>query len=374
MAEVWQLIKQAIERFYEVVVAWLGGFQFDPASWDATTRLVVLGAVLLLVLWLLLRRRGSSAARRSGWPQFLVTNGSITLLTAGPGSAPAATTTANAATAAPADGGRRKPAALAAPAEGHYQLKMTVNNLNSFAVQLLELAVQTSAGGLPVIADAAAVLPPHGAVDVLVDLYDLPGDRGTVTLYLHNSASRPRSLRLVAPLEWEAWNQRYRVKGTALRIDQAGAPASEQFRRKRIGELRRQKVGSALKSAGSSVGRRVTGVFDDLKERRARAAADAAASRKARAAALQRETPISVPLAPSRSAASATSSGPSASGPQDEGEAAPPRERVEWPDAGIDAPESLGAEQRPPTTAHEPSASDDDRRAERPRLDFPDEF
>jgi len=351
MAEVWELIKQAIQRFYEVTVAWVVAAQLDPRRWDDTTRLVVLGAVLLLALWLLLRRRGNRSSRRSGWPQFLVTNGSITLLSAGPGSVPAAATTTHAATPAPADGGRRKPAALAAPAAGHYQLKMTVNNLNAFAVQLLELAVQTGTGRPPVIADAAAVLPPHGAVDVLVDLSDLPGDRGTVTLYLHNSASRPRSLRLTAPLEWEPWNQRYRVKGTAIRIDQAGVPASEQYRRRRIGQLRRQKLGAAFRAVGGSVARRVTGALQDLRASRARAAAEAAA-RKARTATLQRESPIAVPLAPSRSAASG------------DGQVARPGERVEWPDAGVQRPT---ADPRAPGT-------DEEVQRDRPRLDFPDEF
>lgn len=353
MAEVWQLIKQAIQQFYEVVVAWATDLQLDPRGWDDATRLVVLGVVLVMVLWLLLRRRGTSSARRAGWPQFLVTNGSITLLSAGPGSVPAAATTTHAATPAPADGGRRKPAALTAPAEGHYQLKMTVNNLNAFAVQLLELAVHTGAGRLPVIADAAAVLPPHGAVDVLVDLYDLPGDRGTVDLYLYNSASRPRSLRLTAPLEWEPWNQRYRVKGTALRTDQAGVPASEQYRRRRVGQLRRQKMGSAFQAAGASLWRRVTGAVQELRDNRAKAAA-AAAARKARSTALQRESPISVPLAPSRSVA--PGEGP-----------AQPRERVEWPEAGVDRTERPTADPRAP-------ARDEEAQPDRPRLDFPDEF
>jgi hypothetical protein len=222
-------------------------------------------------------------------------------------------------------------------------------------VQLLELAVQTVAGRLPVIADAAAVLPPHGAVDVLVDLYDLPGDRGTVTLYLHNSASRPRSLRLTAPLEWEAWNQRYRVKGTGLRIEQAGAPASEQYRRRRIGQLRRQRLGAALKAASGSALRRVTGLVRDVRARRARAAAAAAAAREASVAALRRESPISVPLAPSRSAASG------------EGPGTPARERVEWPAAGL-----AGSE--PPTAPRTPPGPDAEPDKERPRLDFPDEF
>lgn len=366
MAEVWQLIKQAIERFYEVVVSWTSNLQLDPRAWNDATRLVVLGAVLLVVLLLLLRRRGTRSGRRAGWPQFLVTNGSITLLAAGPGSGPAAATIANAATAASADGGRRRPAALTAPAEGQYQLKMTVNNLNGFAVQLLELAVQTAAGRTPVIADAAAVLPPHGAVDVLVDLYDLPGDRGTVTLYLHNSASRPRSLRLTAPLEWEPWNQRYRVKGTALRIDQAGAPASEQYRRRRMGELRRQKVGSAFRTTGSSLWRRVTGAIEALKVRRARAAAAAAAAssaaREARTGAVRRESPISVPLAPSRSVGSS------------EAAAQQQRERVQWPEGGLDRQERSGTDAAPPAAPSRPTPPDDAQHHERQRLDFPDEF
>jgi len=234
---------------------------------------------------------------------------------------------------------------------------MTVNNLNAFAVQLLELAVQTGAGRLPVIADAAAVLPPHGAVDVLVDLYDLPGERGSVVLYLHNSASRPRNLRLTAPLEWEPWNQRYRVKGTALRIEQGGAPASEQYRRRRIGQLRRQKVGSAVRSAGGSLWRRATGALQEFRANRARAAADAAAAREARLSAQRREEPITVPLAPSR-----------ASGVNEE-RPAQQRERVQWPDPDVDPSRSPR-----PVDEGRPAPSEEDARPERPRLDFPDEF
>src|SRR5690606_27085973 len=237
-----------------------------------------------------------------------------------------------------------------------YQLRMTVNNLNAFPVQLLELTVQTGSGRQPVIADAAAVLPPHGAVDVLADLYDLPGERGTVALYLHNSASKPRSLRLLAPLEWEPWNQRYRVKGTGLRVERSGAPASELYRRRRLGQLRRRRIGSAAATAVGSVWRGVTGAVRELQVRRAKAAAAAAAAREARSGSFPRESPITVPLAPSRSERI------------DAGAADAYRDRVEWPgehrDATDEAVEVAGGT---PATGDEPPR-------ERQRLDFPDEF
>lgn len=361
MAEVWELIKQAIERFYEVALAWLAGLNLDPRAWDDTTRLVVLAVVLVLVVALSLRRRGGRSARRAGWPEFLVTNGSIYLLSdeAEPSGS------SHAAVAAPADGGTRKPAQLAAPADARYQLRMTVNNLNAFPVQLLELTVQTGSGRQPVIADAAAVLPPHGAVDVAADLYDLPGERGSLALYLHSTASRPRSLRLVAPLEWEPWNQRYRVKGTDLRVEQSSVPASELYRRRRLGQLRRQRVGAAVVGAGASAVRGVTGAARQLQERRRRAAAAALAAREARTASGMRESPITVPLAPSRSRSDVE--GGTAGVHTEGGNPHGGRERLTWPDEYRDPPERRsGKDGAPPAV--------DDPPRERQRLDFPDEF
>jgi hypothetical protein len=114
-------------------------------------------------------------------------------------------------------------------------------------------------------------------------------------------------------------------------------------------------VGSAVRAASGSAWRRVTNVVHEVRANRARAAAAAAAAREANAAALRRETPISVPLAPSRS----TGAG--------EGQAAQPRERVEWPAAGLDGTERPAA----PGKTTEP---DGEVEKDRPRLDFPDEF
>src|SRR5690606_22896016 len=166
-----------LQRSYEAALQWLASLQYDPRRWDALTWLVVVALALLLVLVLTStgRRR-----RRGVGPQFLLTNGQIVLL-------------ADLPQAAPADGGRRRPALLEAPAEADYQLRVTVNNLNPYPVQLLEIAVRTSGGKLPVVADASAVVPPNGAVDVVVDMSDLPGERGTLELYLYTTKVAPRS-------------------------------------------------------------------------------------------------------------------------------------------------------------------------------------
>src|SRR5690606_31189131 len=99
-----------------------------------------------------------------------------------------------------------------------YQLRMTVSNLNAYPMQLLELTVRVSGLRQPVVADASAVVPPHGAVDVVADLAELPGDSGSFELYLFGTRARPRTVRLTVPLEWEPWNQRYRLRATGQRV------------------------------------------------------------------------------------------------------------------------------------------------------------
>src|SRR5690606_9807431 len=114
----------------EAALQWLAARQYDPRQWDALTWLLVAGAVLLVIALLV---SGDRRRRRGGGPQFLLTNGQVVLL----GEAPQA---------AVADGGRRQPALLQAPADADYQLRVTVNNLNTYPVQLLEIAVRTSGG------------------------------------------------------------------------------------------------------------------------------------------------------------------------------------------------------------------------------------
>ena len=252
LSQAWQDLQLAFER----VVRWLASLQYDPRQWDLNTGLLVGGAALLLVAVLVSGRR---RRRVSKGPQFLLTNGQIVLLDDIP-------------VAAAADGGRRQAALLQAPPGADYQLRVTVNNLNPYPVQLLEIAVRTSAGRLPVVADASAVVPPNGAVDVVADIADLPGERGSLELYLYNNKVAPRSLRLLVPVDWEPWNQRYRVRATAQHVEGTRVVASEVRQRQERAAVRRGKVKEWVGATAQGVAERAGDLRRELGEKREQAA------------------------------------------------------------------------------------------------------
>ena len=347
---------QDVQLAYERAVQWIASLQYDPRLWDTNTWLLVVGAVLLLIAIL---ASGSRRRRVSKGPQFLLTNGQIVLLDGPPPAAAAA-------------GGTRQPALLQAPPDSEYQLRVTVNNLNAYPVQLLEIAVRTSAGKLPVVADASAVVPPNGAVDVVADIVDLPGDRGTLELYLYNTKVAPRSLRLAVPIDWEPWNQRYRVRATAQRLEATRVVASEARQRQEKAAVRRGRMKKLVGSTTQGISERAGEVRRDLAARRERAAKERRLRSEAEREAAERrrgehqEGPFSVPLAPSPGRRAGDQ-------PRDE---ARDEAREEPRHEPGDEPRRLRDE---PAEPGETRAPDDlevsDREPEPPRrLEFPDDF
>ena len=138
------------------------------------------GGVLLVLflLWLLLRRR---EPRKDGRPEVLLSLGTI---------------------AAP-DGG-------VAGTEGRHLLRLTVSNLNTYAVQVLELALKTPEMDAPVTAEVAAVVPPEGSVLLEQPVTGVTGDEGRLNVYFYTAGKR-RIYRLQAPFALEPWNNRYKV-------------------------------------------------------------------------------------------------------------------------------------------------------------------
>lgn len=349
---------QDAQRSYEGALRWLASLQYDPRQWDALTWLVV-AAVALVVLFLLIS--GGRRRRLGAGPQFLLTNGQIALL----GEAPRA---------AAADGGKRQPALLQAPADADYQLRVTVNNLNAYPVQLLEIAVRTSGGDLPVVADASAVVPPNGAVDVVADIADLPGERGTLELYLYNNRVAPRSLRLIAPLDWEPWNQRYRVRATAQHVEGTRVVASEVRQRQERAAVRREKVKEWVGSTAHGVAERAGELRREVASKREQALRQRRARREAeRQEAERREGPFSVPLAPSGGGVRGQVDRP-LDEPHEAGDA-PASERT---DLTSQAPEHdadvVGFDHDEETREPNDLALTDREPEPRPRLEFPDEF
>lgn len=291
MQRVVELMWEAVQEFYRVAVDWVTGLplDLDVRAWPLQYWLI--GAAVLLTL-LLLVRRPRRRARPKNWPELMISHGEVALAESGP-------------VAAPADGGRRRAALLSAPEGAAFQLRMTVSNLNPYPMQLLELALRVSGRKQPVVADASAVVPPHGAVDVVADLTDLPGDTGSFELYLHGTRSRPRSVKLVVPLEWEPWNRRYRLLATGQRVERAGALPSTAVLRTQRGRRRSARFAAAARSVAAGTANAVSNGLGRIghearrgKARFLEARAAHAAAREARAAELrpQRPVPISVPF------------------------------------------------------------------------------
>ncbi|HRQ10070.1 MAG TPA: hypothetical protein PLG36_03550 [Trueperaceae bacterium] len=217
-----ELAGNAVAQTYRAARDWLLGLlagleggPLDPRGWQLLTWLVVLG-LLAVVVALLARARGR---KRMRLPEMMISHGEV-LLVGEPGTD----------YVAPGDGGLG--AGLEAPPRAQHLLKLALSNLNPYPVQLIELAVRTRGSRLPVVAEAGAVVPPNAAVDVSADLFDLPGDEGVVELYLFSGRVKGRLFRLVAPLEWEPWDQRYRVKALEGRTVPARRLASQERRRR----------------------------------------------------------------------------------------------------------------------------------------------
>ncbi|MBX3141819.1 MAG: hypothetical protein KF875_13770 [Trueperaceae bacterium] len=217
-----QLAGEAVANTYRAVVEWVStvlGGSSDPTAWTATVWSAAGLALLLVVLVLLLVAAARRRRRRRFVPEMMMSHGEIALLGDGD----------RAFVESKVDGSLDS--RLEAPAGGKYLLKLALSNLNPYPVQLLELAVRAGRGGLPVVAEAGAVVPPNGAVDVAADLFDLPGHGGVIELYLYSNKLKARTFRLAAPLEWEPWARRYRVKALEGRTEAAPRLASEDRRR-----------------------------------------------------------------------------------------------------------------------------------------------
>lgn len=249
-----QLAGEAVANTYRAVADWVSttlGGSSDPTTWTATAWSAAGLALLLVVLVLLLAAAARRRGRRRLVPEMLMSHGEI-LLVGEPGAREA--------------GASGFDARLQAPADGKYLLKLALSNLNPYPVQLLELSVRAARGGLPVVAEAGAVVPPNGAVDVAADLFDLPGDGGVIELYLYTNKLRAKTFRLSAPLEWEPWARRYRVKALAGRTEAAQRLASEDRRRfegleyaRERRRVKRAAVAGAVRERAEGLRRQVEG-------------------------------------------------------------------------------------------------------------------
>lgn len=175
--EAWGAVLSFLTGLYEVALRFAGGL--DPLAWA-----IAGGALLLiLLLWLLLRRREPRKNRNR--PEVLISLGSI-----------------SATEGADAKGVVLRP--------HRFSLRMTVSNLNTYAVQVLELALKTPEMDVPATAEVAVVVPPEGSVVLTEPLPEIVGEEGRLNLYFYTAGSK-RVYRLGTTFALEPWNDRYKV-------------------------------------------------------------------------------------------------------------------------------------------------------------------
>lgn len=162
----------------------------DPLVWW-----IAGGALLLLLLLRLLLRRRDPAA--TGRPEVLLSLGTIRL-----------------------SEGLDASGEVLLPQQ--QLLRATVSNLNTYAVQVLELALKTPEMATPVTAEVTAVVPPEGSVVIEEPLPELAGEEGQLGLYFYAAGNR-YLYRLQASFALEPWNSRYKISP----LGQSVAPARQ---------------------------------------------------------------------------------------------------------------------------------------------------
>lgn len=170
----------------------------DPLVWWVAGGV----ALALVLLWLLFRRRRAAASSR---PEVLLSLGTIVSQDGVP------------------EGSVDRPGAK-------HRLRLTVSNLNPYAVQVLELALKTPEMNAPVTAEVAAVVPPEGSVVLEEPIEGLTGDEGRLNLYFYTVGGRG-VYRLQAPFTLEPWNERYKISPVNQSVTPARRLASAEVSR-----------------------------------------------------------------------------------------------------------------------------------------------
>ncbi len=252
-----ELAWEALRAAWQQVAAWASGVieagLLDPRGWGVLTWAVLAGLVVVGLVLGLVRRRQRRAARAV--PELMISHGEITLeqaeLQPGFGAGGPATFGAGGASGAT------------------HRLSLTLSNLEATPLQLLELAVRTRGQRRPVVAEAGAVVPPNGAVDVVAELYDLPGEVGVVELFLYSGRGRRRTFRLSAPLEWEPWAKRFRIVALSSVVTPVQRLASQELRRQERRAYETAKRRERSRELMEATWRKAGEFSQQLKERRA---------------------------------------------------------------------------------------------------------
>ncbi len=185
----WNSVVSFFSNLWNTLLPTLQSFLqgLDPLMWG----IIAAGLLILLLLLMLLRGRRPEESAPSK-PELLVSLGEIRVLDdyvdkSGEDNR----------------GGLMRPVSHA--------LRMTVSNLNTYPVQLLEVALKTPEMDAPITLETAQIVAPEASVMLKEKLPQFSGEEGKLTLYFYLSGSGKRYVSLSANFEFEPWDARYKV-------------------------------------------------------------------------------------------------------------------------------------------------------------------
>lgn len=213
LSNLWAALAPALQRL-------------DPLTWG----MIATALFILLLLLMLLRRRPEEPAL--GKPELLVSLGEIRVLDdyVEPDDVRSGTQDGH-------RGGLMRPVSHA--------LRITVSNLNTYPVQLLEVALVTPEMDAPVTLETVQIVAPEGSVVIKETLPELVGEAGKLTLYFYLSGGSKRYVALQASFAFEPWDARYKVSPLGQTLTPFRQLASDQASKHRERDWQEQQARAA---------------------------------------------------------------------------------------------------------------------------------
>jgi hypothetical protein len=231
MGRVLDMMRNAIDSTWVTFRLWMETLVWNPLSWGLLTWILI--AALLVVIFFLLSRPRLAIIKPELKPDLLISQGEV------------------APEEAKDRGGKDKGgiSVLGSDREESSEhadvgmnARMNVSNLNTYPIQLLELAICTNAMDAPYTVTLSSLLSPHSRQNLSVELPKLTGVDGQVELYVYTAQARHKTYCIRAKLVWEPWNKRYTIAPLDQRIIPARMLASTREQKKRERAWRRQQA------------------------------------------------------------------------------------------------------------------------------------
>ncbi|UCH24497.1 MAG: hypothetical protein JSV66_11115 [Trueperaceae bacterium] len=261
MGRVLDMMRNAIDSTWVTFRLWMETLAWNPLSWGLLTWILV--AVLLVVIFFLLSRPRLALIKPELKPDLLISQGEVI-----PEEPQQRGARGGVGTGIPGPDQQQNPDS----AYVGMNARMNISNLNTYPVQLLELAICTNVMDTPHTVTLSSLLSPHSRQNLSVELPPLEGLDGQIELYLYTAQARHKTYCIRSKLVWEPWNKRFTIAPLEQRIIPVRMLASTREKKKQEREWRRKQ---AKERAATEAAEKKAKRAAEIAEKEAKRAAEA---------------------------------------------------------------------------------------------------